>query len=140
MSAFKVYLSDVGLLRELSGLPSEIIFLGNGAYTEFKGAIAENYVLQSLVPQYDILPRYWTSIGKAEVDFVIQSGSEIIPVEVKAQTRLGGKSLSAYDANYHPACKLRYSLNNLKQDGTLINIPLYLADWTKKIVNFLTLH
>lgn len=77
-----------------------------------------------------------TSIGKAEVDFVIQSGSEIIPVEVKAQTRLGGKSLSVYDANYHPACKLRYSLNNLKQDGTLINIPLYLADWTKKIVNF----
>ena len=140
LSAFKVYLSDVGLLRELSGLPSEIIFLGNGAYTEFKGAIAENYVLQSLVPQYDILPRYWTSIGKAEVDFVIQSGSEIIPVEVKAQTRLGGKSLSVYDANYHPACKLRYSLNNLKQDGTLINIPLYLADWTKKIVNFLTLH
>lgn len=58
LSAFKVYLSDVGLLRELSGLPSEIIFLGNGAYTEFKGAIAENYVLQSLVPQYDILPRY----------------------------------------------------------------------------------
>ena len=140
LSAFKVYLSDVGLLRELSGLPSEIIFLGNSAYTEFKGAIAENYVLQSLVPQYDILPRYWTSIGKAEVDFVIQSGSEIIPVEVKAQTRLGGKSLSVYDANYHPACKLRYSLNNLKQDGTLINIPLYLADWTKKIVNFLTLH
>ena len=71
------------------GFHLKLYFLGNGAYTEFKGAIAENYVLQSLVPQYDILPRYWTSIGKAEVDFVIQSGSEIIPVEVKAQTRLG---------------------------------------------------
>ena len=56
----------------------------------------------------------------------------------KAQTRLGGKSLSVYDATYHPVCKLRYSLNNLKQDGTLINIPLYLADWTKKIVSFIS--
>ena len=72
LSAFKVYLSDVGLLRELSGLPPEAIFLGNETYTEFKGAVAENYVLQSLAPQYDILPRYWTSIGKAEVDFIIQ--------------------------------------------------------------------
>ena len=94
--------------------------------------------MQSLVPQYDILPRYWTSLGKAEVDFIIQSGCGIIPVEVKAQTRLGGKSLSVYDANYHPTYKLRYSLNNLKQDDTLINIPLYLADWTEKIVSFLT--
>ena len=102
------------------------------------GAVAENYVLQSLAPQYDILPRYWTSLGKAEVDFIIQSDSDIIPVEVKAQTRLGGKSLSVYDATYHPVCKLRYSLNNLKQDGTLINIPLYLADWTKKIVSFIS--
>mgnify|MGYP000793663045 CR=1 FL=1 len=138
LSAFKVYLSDVGLLRELSGLPPEAIFLGNETYTEFKGAVAENYVLQSLAPQYDILPRYWTSLGKAEVDFIIQSDSDIIPVEVKAQTRLGGKSLSVYDATYHPVCKLRYSLNNLKQDGTLINIPLYLADWTKKIVSFIS--
>ena len=138
MSAFKVYLSDVGLLRELSGLPPEAIFLGNETYTEFKGAVAENYVLQSLAPQYDILPRYWTSLGKAEVDFIIQSDSDIIPVEVKAQTRLGGKSLSVYDATYHPVCKLRYSLSNLKQDGTLINIPLYLADWTRKIISFIS--
>ena len=122
----------------MSGLPPEAIFLGNETYTEFKGAVAENYVLQSLAPQYDILPRYWTSIGKAEVDFIIQSDSDIIPVEVKAQTRLGGKSLSVYDATYHPVCKLRYSLINLKQDGTLINIPLYLADWTKKIVSFIS--
>ena len=74
-------------------------------------------------------------LGKAEVDFIIQSDSDIIPVEVKAQTRLGGKSLSVYDATYHPVCKLRYSLNNLKQDRTLINIPLYLADWTRKIIS-----
>lgn len=134
-SAFKIYLSDIGLLRELSGLPTEAVLTGNTVYTEFKGALAENYVLQSLACQLEILPRYWTSIGKAEVDFVIQSGTHIIPVEVKSENRLGGKSLSVYDANYHPVYKIRYSLNNLKVDDNLINIPLYLADWTRRLVS-----
>lgn len=60
---------------------------------------------------------------------------DIIPAEVKSETRLGGKSLSVYDDNYRPAYKIRYSLNNLKMDGNLINIPLYLADWTVKLVS-----
>lgn len=137
LSAFKIYLSDIGLLRELAGLPPEVVLGGNAVYTEFKGALAENYVMQSLVYQLDIKPRYWASAGKAEVDFVIQSGSEIIPIEVKSETRLGGKSLSVYDANYHPAYKIRYSLNSLKMDGNLINIPLYLADWTTKFISLL---
>jgi predicted AAA+ superfamily ATPase len=137
LSAFKIYLSDIGLLRELSGLPTEAILTGNTAYTEFKGALAENYVLQSLVCQLDVLPRYWASVGKAEVDFVIQLGTEIVPVEVKSDTRLGGKSLSVYDTNYHPDYKIRYSLNNLKMDDNLINIPLYLADWTTRLVRYL---
>lgn len=135
LSAFKIYLSDVGLLRELAGLPAEVVLSGNVTYTEFKGALAENYVLQSLVCQLEILPRYWASVGKAEVDFVIQMGIDIVPVEVKSDTRLGGKSLSVYDLNYKPAYKVRYSLNNLKKDGNLINIPLYLADWTTKLVS-----
>ena len=135
LSAFKIYLSDVGLLRELAGLPAEVVLSGNATYTEFKGALAENYVLQSLVCQLEILPRYWASVGKAEVDFVIQMGVNIVPVEVKSDTRLGGKSLSVYDLNYKPAYKVRYSLNNLKKDGNLINIPLYLADWTTKLVS-----
>lgn len=134
-SAFKIYLSDIGLLRELSGLPTEAVLSGNTVYTEFKGALAENYVLQSLACQLEILPRYWTSIGKAEVDFVIQLGTHIIPVEVKSENRLGGKSLSVYDTNYHPVYKIRYSLNNLKVDDNLINIPLYLADWTRRLVS-----
>lgn len=137
LSAFKIYLSDIGLLRELSGLPPEAILAGNSAYMEFKGALAENYVLQSLVCQLDVLPRYWASVGKAEVDFVIQLGTDIVPIEVKSDTRLGGKSLAVYDTNYHPAYKIRYSLNNLKMDDNLINIPLYLADWTTKLVRYL---
>lgn len=136
LSAFKIYLADIGLLRELAGLPPEVIISGNTTYTEFKGALAENYILQSLVCQLEILPRYWTSVGKAEVDFVIQLDVDIIPIEVKSDTRLGGKSLSVYDMNYQPSYKLRYSLNNLKMDGNLINIPLYLADWTTKLVSF----
>lgn len=136
LSAFKIYLADIGLLRELAGLPPEAIISGNTTYTEFKGALAENYILQSLVCQLEILPRYWTSVGKAEVDFVIQLDVDIIPIEVKSDTRLGGKSLSVYDMNYQPSYKLRYSLNNLKMDDNLINIPLYLADWTTKLVSF----
>lgn len=135
LSAFKIYLSDVGLLRELAGLPPEAVLGGSSVYTEFKGAFAENYVLQSLVNQLDVQPRYWTSAGKAEVDFVIQSGMDIIPIEVKSDIRLGGKSLSVYDSTYTPTHKIRYSLNNLKKDGTLINIPLYLADWTTKLMS-----
>lgn len=134
LSAFKIYISDIGLLRELAGLPPEAVLAGSAIYTEFKGALAENYILQSLVCQLEVLPRYWTSIGKAEVDFVVQLDMNIIPVEVKSDTRIGGKSLSVYDSSYHPAYKIRYSLNNLKKDDNLINIPLYLADWTIKLV------
>ena len=108
---------------------------GNGTYVEFKGAIAENYILQSLVTQYDVKPRYWTSAGKAEVDFVIQHGTNVIPIDVKSGTRLTGKSLYIYDGLYHPQLKIRFSLNGLKRDDNLLNIPLYLADWTKQIVS-----
>ena len=135
LSAFKIYLSDIGLLRELSGLPPEIVLSGDSTYVEFKGAMAENQVLQSLIPQLDVIPRYWTSAGKAEIDFVIQYKTWIIPVEVKSDTRLGGKSLSVYDATYHPTFKIRYSLQNLKMDNNLINIPLYLCDWTRQIID-----
>ncbi|MCD7849051.1 MAG: ATP-binding protein [Parabacteroides sp.] len=134
LSAFKIYISDIGLLRELAGLPPEAVLAGSAIYTEFKGALAEDYVLQSLVCQLEVLPRYWTSVGKAEVDFVVQLEMDIVPVEVKSDTRIGGKSLSVYDSNYHPAYKIRYSLNNLKKGDNLINIPLYLADWTTKLV------
>ena len=134
LGTFKLYTLDLGLLRRLSELDASILLLPTPAYTEYKGALAENYILQSLVCQLEVLPRYWTSIGKAEVDFVVQLDMNIIPVEVKSDTRIGGKSLSVYDSIYHPAYKIRYSLNNLKKDDNLINIPLYLADWTIKLV------
>ena len=132
LTAFKIYLSDIGLLRKLAKLPSEIILNNSPLYTEFKGAMAENYVLQSLVTQFEVMPRYWTSDGKAEVDFIIQNGLEIIPIEVKSANSVAGKSLCVYAEKYAPKQRIRYSLHNLKKDGTLLNIPVFLADWTKK--------
>jgi hypothetical protein len=134
VSAFKIYLSDVGLLRRLAKLPADIILNGSNIYTEFKGGIAENYVLQSLVTQFEVTPRYWSSDGKAEVDFIIQSNSDIIPVEVKSGNSISGKSLLIYNNLYTPKLRIRYSINNLKQDDNLLNIPIFLADWTSKFI------
>ena len=134
LTAFKIYLSDIGLLRKLAKLPPEIIVNNSLLYTEFKGAMAENYILQSLVAQFEVMPRYWTSVGKAEVDFIIQNGLEIIPVEVKSANSISGKSLHIFSEKFSPRLRVRYSFNNLKKDGNLINIPVFLADWTKKFL------
>ena len=134
ISAFKIYLSDIGLLRRLAKLPSDIILNGSNIYTEFKGAIAENYVLQSLITQFEVTPRYWTSEGKAEVDFIIQSNNDIIPIEIKSGQSVSGKSLFVYNSLYNPNLRVRYSMNNLKQDGNLLNIPIFLADWTARLL------
>jgi predicted AAA+ superfamily ATPase len=134
LTAFKIYLSDIGLLRRLAKLPPEIVFGNTPLYTEFKGAMTENAVLQSLVTQFEVTPRYWTSEGKAEVDFLIQHQTEIIPIEVKSAHSISGKSLSVFNEKYAPKLRIRYSFNNLKKDGNLLNIPVFLADWTKKII------
>jgi predicted AAA+ superfamily ATPase len=137
LSAFKIYLSDIGLLRRLAKLPPGIILNNSPLYSEFKGAMNENYVLQSLVGQFEATPRYWTSEGKAEVDFIVQNGLDIIPVEVKSEHSVASKSLSVYNQIYSPKIRIRYSMNNLKKDGNLLNIPLFLADWTKKLLEII---
>jgi len=135
ISAFKIYLSDIGLLRRLSKLPPEVILNNSPFYTEFKGAMTENTILQSLITQFEVKPRYWTSDGKAEVDFLLQHHTEIIPVEVKSAHSVSGKSLHLFNEKFSPRLRIRYSLNNLKKDGNLLNIPVFLADWTIKIID-----
>ena len=135
LSTFKLYALDIGLLRQLSELDASVLLLSTPGYTEYKGALAENYVLQSLTAQFQALFRYWTSGNKAEVDFLLQHGNHIYPVEVKADQNITGKSLIQYEKLYQPACRIRYSMLNLKQDGNLINIPLFLADKTKELLN-----
>ena len=134
ISAFKLYSFDCGILRRLSKLSPEVILSGHLGFTEFKGALAESAVLQSLVPQFDEKPYYWTSEGKAEIDFLLQTATEIIPIEVKSENRVSGKSLSVFHAKYNPKTRIRFSLNNLKYENGLINIPSFLADWTNKII------
>jgi predicted AAA+ superfamily ATPase len=135
LSAFKIYLSDIGLLRRLAKLPPEAVLFGSPIYKEFKGALTENYVLQSLVTQFEVPLRYWTSDGKAEVDFLIQYNMDIIPVEVKSAHNISGKSLHVYNQLYSPQLRIRYSFNNVRKDGNLLNIPVFLADWTKKLIS-----
>ena len=137
LSAFKLYVSDVGLLRRLAKLPPDIIVNDSPLYVEFKGAMTENYILQSLTPQFDVPLRYWTSEGKAEVDFLLQNSLEIIPMEVKSAHSVAGKSLAVYNDLYSPNLRIRFSFNNLRKDGNLLNIPVFLADWTKKLINLI---
>ncbi|MDR1195603.1 MAG: AAA family ATPase [Endomicrobium sp.] len=136
-TAFKIYLSDIGLLRKLAKLPAAAVLADNNLFVEFKGALAENFVLQSLITQFEVKPRYWVSQGKAEIDFLLQNDIDIVPIEVKSAANVSSKSLSVYDKEYSPEFRIRYSLNNLKCDGNLINIPIFFADWTKRILSVL---
>lgn len=129
-SAFKVYLLDIGLLRKLSKLPAEIFVSATQLFTEFKGAVAENFVLTSLLAQGFAMPNYWTLQGnKAEVDFLIAKGLTVIPIEVKSDRRISGKSFAEYDKKYHPDLRIRFSMNNIKKDGNLLNLPIFMTDW-----------
>lgn len=140
LSAFKVYACDCGLLRRLAKLSHEVILSGNYNYTEFKGALTENAVLQSLVTQnQDVMPYYWSSENRAEVDFVLQFPTMVIPVEVKSDTRISGKSLSVYTNKFNPLLRIRFSMNNLKENDGLLSCPIPLADWLYKIVGLLSL-
>lgn len=131
--AFKVYACDCGLLRRLAHLPATVVASPIANYTEFKGAMAENVVLQSLVPLMDSQkPNYWTSPGTAEVEFVIQWNDEIIPIEVKAEDNISGSSLSVYFKSYAPHYRMRFSMLNLQYNEGLLSCPAPLAGWVDK--------
>lgn len=132
--AFKLYAVDVGLLRRLALLDPVSFNEGSRLFSEFKGALSENYILQSLAAQYEGLPRYWSSGATAEVDFTIQRGNDILPIEVKSDENVRGKSFALYNQKYAPLIRVRFSLKNLKKDNNLINIPMFLADHLDKFI------
>lgn len=134
LSTFKIYALDMGILRKLAEMEPSIYYLESPMFSEFKGALAENSVLHSLISQYGNSLRYWTSEFKAEVDFLIADNCDVFPVEVKADTNITGKSIIQYEKAFHPKLRLRYSMLNLKMDGNMLNIPLFLADKTKQFV------
>ncbi|WP_286035744.1 ATP-binding protein [Succinatimonas hippei] len=137
LSAFKIYLVDVGLLRRLAHLAPTAFGEGNRLFTEFKGALSENFVLQSLLTQFEVAPRYWTQSNPPyEVDFLIQRENDIFPMEVKAETNISAKSLKKFKELFPDKVKLRirFSLDNLKLDGDVLNIPLFMADYTDRLI------
>ena len=127
-SAFKLYMNDVGLLCRKFGLSPQTALLGDRLFTEFKGILSENYVLQSLVRQFGTRQFYWVSGNTAEVEFIVQRDNRIIPIEVKAADNVKAKSLAQYRQKYLPPLSIRLSAKNIRRDGDLLNLPLYLVD------------
>lgn len=137
VSAFKIYLADVGLLRRLAQLAPTAFVEGNRLFTEFKGALTENYVLQALLTQFEVTPRYWSQTNPPyEVDFLIQRENDIFPIEVKSEANINSRSLKKFKELFPNQTKLRirFSLNNLKLDDDMLNIPLFMADYTDKLI------
>ena len=134
-TAFKVYMLDQAILRNMAELPPEAVISKGDVLKEFKGAMAENFVLGSLLAQEFKMPHYWTLQGnKAEVDFLIQKGLEIIPIEVKAEDNVNGKSFAEYNKKYEPRIRLRFSMLNIKRNGNLVNFPIFLCDWLSDVI------
>ena len=110
---------------------------GNRLFTEFKGALIENFVLQTLITQFEVTPRYWTQTNPPyKVDFLIQRENDIFPVEVKSEANTASRSLKKFKELFPDQVKLRvrFSLDNLKLDGDVLNIPLFMADQTDRLI------
>ena len=125
-NAYKVFFLDIGLLSASSGLDAKVLLEGNRAFTEFKGALTEQYVCQQLICDTPYIPYYFTSeSNKYELDFLIQQGMNVLPIEVKAETNVHAKSLRAYYDRYKPEITFRLSMNNYEEQDWIKNIPLY---------------
>jgi len=129
VNAFKLFMVDVGLLGALSGLEMVTLLGGDRVFTEFKGALTEQYVHQQLISTNLTEPYYWSADkGVAEVDFIIQHGGKVIPVEVKATENLKAKSLKMYRQEFSPSRSIRTSLSDFRDEGWLVNLPLYMIN------------
>lgn len=128
VKSFKVYLLDVGLLGAILDLPAKTLIDGNRIFTEFKGALTEQYVCQQLTATEEPL-FYWSrERGEAEVDFIIQNGENILPLEVKAELNLHAKSLKVYHEKYNPKLAVRTSMADYERQDWLLNMPLYAVE------------
>lgn len=125
---FKLYFLDTGLLKAMGQVENEAILFDKDF--AFKGAMAENFVLQQFLGTLPALPHYFSPDSRMEIDFLLQYKTEIIPVEVKAGSMRQAASFRKYIEKYHPVEAVRYSIRNYKTDGAFTNIPLYLAGRT----------
>ena len=132
LKAFKMFLVDVGLLGCMTGLRQRTLLDGNELFTEFKGALTEQYVCQQLKTIQDLDIYYYTNDrGSCEVDFVVDTGEEIVPLEVKAEVNLKAKSLKNYHEKYNPPISIRTSMADYKKEDWIVNLPLYAIEELK---------
>ena len=125
-NAFKLYGLDIGLLSAQSHLDASVLLDGSRIFSEFKGALTEQYVLQQLIANQDNPVFYWaTEKGTAEVDFVVQQKQTVIPIEVKAEENLKAKSLKVYVEQFQPEHAFRFSMADYREQDWLVNVPLY---------------
>lgn len=134
LRAFKLFIIDVGLLGCMAGLQPSTLLDGNALFVEFKGALTEQYVCQQLKTVENLDVYYYTNDrSSCEVDFVVDTGGQIIPVEVKAEVNLRAKSLKSYQEKFKPEISVRASMADYKKEGWLTNLPLYMIDQIKNI-------
>ena len=125
-NSFKLFILDIGLLGAMSELDAQSILNGNELFIEFKGALAEQYVFQELKSENNYSIYYFgTNSATFEMDFMIQKGRNIVPIEVKAEANLQSKSLKAYCDKYKPKLAYRFSMKDYEKQSWMTNIPLY---------------
>lgn len=136
LDVFKIYLLDVGLLMAMTDMDAQVIIDGNRIFTEFKGALTEQYVLQQLTAMNCIEPYYYsTENSSGEIDFLLQGKTSIIPLEVKAEENLRAKSLKAFCEKYNPKYAIRTSMSDYREQEWMTNIPLYNIDRMKEYLD-----
>lgn len=128
-SAFKLFIVDIGLLCAMNNLPQQVILNGNTLFTDYKGALTEQYVLQQLKCIKDLSIYYWSAENsRGEIDFLLQYETDIIPVEVKAEENLQSKSLHAFIAKYSKLHGVRFSMSDYRKQDWITNYPLYTTE------------
>ena len=134
LKAFKLFVLDVGLLGCMAGLRQSTLLDGNDLFVEFKGALTEQYVCQQLKTIDDLGIYYYTNDrGSCEIDFIIDTGEQILPVEVKAELNLRAKSLKTYQEKYTPKLSIRTSMADFQNEDWLVNLPLYAIEQIDKV-------
>lgn len=126
LAAFKLFVVDLGLLGCMAGLRQQILLDGNALFKEFKGALSEQYVLQQLKTKRSLGVFYWKNErNTSEIDFLVSDGTQVVPLEVKAEVNLKAKSLKAYRERFHPSLAVRTAMTEYRLDEGLLNLPLY---------------
>jgi hypothetical protein len=135
-SAFKLFIVDVGLLASMGDMDVKTLLDGNAVFSEFKGSLTEQYVMQQLKSVNENVVYYWSAEhSSAEVDFVIQYKGQVIPVEVKAEENLHAKSLKVYHEKYMPVHTMRTSMSDFREQDWLTNLPLYALSQLNTLVD-----